>query len=65
VTSDVAIDPMDLAAQHLELAVVVRLERLIALEFEHLDLRLQRRLVDADDDMMLVGLDTERLSDRR
>src|SRR5262249_13064269 len=48
----------------LERVVIVRVERLVPLPAQIAHLRLDRRLVDARDGMVLVRLDAERLAQR-
>ena len=56
---------MELAPRAFERLVIVRLERRLALLFERAHLCLDGRLVDADDEVVLVDIDAERLAQGR
>ena len=60
--ADLVVEPVDLAAQALELRVILRLEcrRPLLLQLAHL--RFDGRLVDARNSVVLVDVDAERLA---
>src|SRR5262249_21010445 len=63
--SDLAVEVMDMPAEVVQRRVIVGLERRVALFLELADLRLDRRLVDADRRVMVAGVDAERAADCR
>src|SRR5260221_14788641 len=65
VRADLPVEAMNLTPQALQHVAIVRRDRGVALFLQRLHLRLDRRLVDADDGVMLVRVNAERLAQRR
>src|SRR4029078_2132482 len=65
VAADLAVERVQLPAPRLQRPTILRLDRRVALLPQLAHLRLDRRLVDADDGAVLVRIDAERTAERR
>jgi hypothetical protein len=63
--ANLVIQMMQLSPNSLQSVAIVRLARCVTLSLKFVHLRLERGFVDANDDGVLMGVDAERLAERR